>query len=194
MVVAPLFPHPLLWATISLLPVSVGLPILDILYKWNHIIYAFCDCFLSFGIIFWVLSVIIPFMANNISLYLLLLFNHCHVQLFATPWTVACQFPLSFTNSRNLLKFMSIELVIPSIHLILSGSLPLLPAISIRVFSSESVLHISWPKYLSFSLSISPSNEYSGLISFRIYSFDLLAVQGTLKSLLQHGSSKASIL
>ena len=119
-----------------------------------------------------------------------------HVWIFATPWTAARRASLSFTISQSLFKLMSIKSVIPSNHLILCHSLLLLPSIfpSIRVFSSESVLHISWPKYLSFSLSISPSNEYSGLISFRIYSFDLLAVQGTLKSLLQHHSSKASIL
>ena len=116
-------------------------------------------------------------------------------RLFATPWTVAHQASLSITNSRSLLKLMSIELVMPSNHLILCGPL-LLPSIlpSIRVFSNESVLHIRWPKYWNFSFSISPSNEYSGLISFRIDWLDLLAFQGTLKSLLQHHSSKASIL
>jgi len=103
---------------------------------------------------------------------------------------------LSITNSRSLRKFMSIESLMPSNHLILCHPLLLLPSIfpSIRVFSNESVLHIRWPKYWSFSLSISPSSEYSGLISFRIDWFDLLAVHGTLKSLLQHHSSKASIL
>ena len=118
-----------------------------------------------------------------------------HVWLFATAWTAACQASLSITNSWSLLKLMSIELVIPSNHLILCHPL-LLPSIfpSIRVFSNESVLHIRWPKYWSFSFSISPSNEYSGLTSFRIDWFDLLAVQGTLRSLLQHHSSKASIL
>ena len=102
---------------------------------------------------------------------------------------------MSITNSRSLLKFMSIMSVMPSNHLILCHPL-LLPSIfpSIRVFSSESVLHIRWPKYWSFSFSSSPSNEYSGLISFKIDWLDLLAVQGTLKSLLQHHSSKASIL
>ena len=114
----------------------------------------------------------------------------------ATPWTAAHQASLSFTNSQSLHKLMSIELVMPSNHLILCHPLLLLPSIlpSIRVFSNESVLHIRWPKYWSFSFSISPSNEYSGLISFRIDWFDLLAVQGTLKSLLQNHSSKASIL
>ena len=112
------------------------------------------------------------------------------------PWTAARQASLSFTISWSLLKLMSIELVMPSNHLIFSHSLLLLPSIfpSIRVFSIESALLIRWPKYWSFSLSISPSNEYSGLISFRIDWFELLAVQGILKSLLQHHSSKASIL
>ena len=103
---------------------------------------------------------------------------------------------MSITNSRSLLKLMSIESVMPSNHLILCGPLLLLPSIfpSIRVFSKELALQIRWPKYWSISLSISPSNEYSGLISFRIDWFDLLAIQGTLESLLQHHSSKASIL
>ena len=116
--------------------------------------------------------------------------------LFATPWTAACQASLSFTISCSLLKFTSIESVVPSKHLVLCRPLLFLPSVfpSIRVFSNESVLHIRWPKYWSFSFSISPSNEYSGLISFRTDWFDLLAVQGTLKSLLQHHSSKASIL
>ena len=113
-----------------------------------------------------------------------------------TPWTAAHQASLSITNSHSLLKLMSIGLVMPFNHLILCHPLLLLPSIftSIRVFSNESVLHISWPKYWSFSFNISPSNEYSGLISFRMDWLDLLAVQGTLKSLLQHRSSKASIL
>ena len=113
-----------------------------------------------------------------------------------TPWTVACQASLSFTISWSLLKLMSTESVMPSNHLILSCHLLLLPSVfpSIRVFSNESVLHIRWPNYWSFSFSISPSNEYSGLISFRMDWLDLLAVQGTLKSLLQHHSSKALIL
>ena len=118
------------------------------------------------------------------------------VQLFVTPWTAACQASLSITNSQNLLKLTSIESVMPSNHLILCRSLFLLPSIfpNIRVFSSELALRIRWPKYWSLSFSISPSNEYSGLISFRVDLFDLLTVQGTLKSLLQHHSSKASIL
>ena len=119
-----------------------------------------------------------------------------HVWLFVTPWIAACQVFLSITNSPVLLKLMSIESVMPSNHLILYHPLLLLPSIfpRIRVFPSESVLHIRWPKYWSFSFSISPSNEYSGLISFRLDWFDLLAIQGTLKSLLQNHSSKGSIL
>ena len=118
------------------------------------------------------------------------------VWLFVTPWTVAHQASLSISNSWSSLKLMSIELVMPSSHLILCRPLLLLPSVfpSIRVFFSESVLHIRWPKYWSFRFSISSSNEYSGLISFRIAWFDLLVVQGTLKGLLQHHSSKASIL
>ena len=116
-----------------------------------------------------------------------------HVRFFATPWTVACQVSLSITNSRSLLKLMSFKLVMPSNHLIFCHLLLLLPSVfpSIRVFSNESVRHIRWPKYWSFSFSISPSSEYSGLISFRMDWFDLLAVQGTLKSLLQHHNSSA---
>ena len=119
-----------------------------------------------------------------------------HVRLFMTPWTAACKASLSITKSRSLFKLMSIQLVMPSIHLVLCGPLLFPPSIfpSIRVFPNESVLHIRWPKYWSFSFSISPSNEYSGLTSFRIDWLDLLAVQGTLKSLLQHHSPKASIL
>ena len=117
-----------------------------------------------------------------------------HVQLFVTSWT--CQASLSITNSRSPPKPMSIELVMPSNHLILCHSLLLLPSTfpSIRVFSNESVLCIRWPKYWGFSFSISPSNEHPGLISFRMDCLDLLAVQGTLKSVLQHHSSKTSIL
>ena len=118
------------------------------------------------------------------------------VGLFATPWTAACQTSPSITNSQSLLKRMSIESVMPSNHLILCCPLFLLPSVfpSIRVFPKESAFHIRWPKYWSFSFSISPSNEYSGLISFRMGWLDLLAVQGTLKSFLQHRSSKASVL
>ena len=112
------------------------------------------------------------------------------------PWTTACQASLSITNSQSLLKLMLIESVMPSKYLILCCPLLLLPSIfpSLRVFFNESVFHIRWPKYWSFSFSISPSKEYSGLISISIDLFDILAVQGTLKSLLQHHSSKASIL
>ena len=118
------------------------------------------------------------------------------VQFFATPWTAAHQASLSVTNSQSLLKLLSIESVMPSNYLILCHPLILPPSVfpSLRVFSNESVLCIRWPKYWSFSFSISPSNEYSGLISFRMDWLDLLAVPGTLKSLLQHRSSKASFL
>ena len=126
----------------------------------------------------WLLSYIVP------------LLNHIH--LFATPWTIACQSPLSFTISQNLLKFMSIESVILSNHVILCCPLLLLCSIfpSSRVFSSESALRIKRPKYWNFSFSISPSYEYSGLISFSIDWFDLIALQGTLKCLLQPHNSK----
>ena len=118
------------------------------------------------------------------------------IQLFATPWTAARQASLSSTITQSLLKLMSIKLMIPSNHLILCHPLLLFPSVfpSIRVFSNESALHIRWPKYWSFSFSTSPSNEYSGLISFRIDCFDVLSVQRTLKSLLQHHSYKASNL
>ena len=118
------------------------------------------------------------------------------LQLFATPWTAACQASLSITNSWSPPKPMSIELVMPSNHLILCRPLLLLPSIfpSLRVFSNESALYIRWPKYWSFSFNISPFSEHPGLISFRMGWLDFLAVQGTLKSLLQHHSSKASIL
>ena len=119
-----------------------------------------------------------------------------HVWLFATPWTAAHQASLSITNSQSLPKLMSIDSVLPSNHLILCRPFLLLPSIfpSIRVFSNKSALHIRWPKYWSFSFNISPSNKHPGLISFRIDWLDLLAVQGTLKCLLQHHSSKAPIL
>ena len=118
------------------------------------------------------------------------------VQLFVTPWTAAHQASMSITNSRTLLKLTSIESTMPFNHLILCRPLLFQPSIfpSIRVFSNESALCLRWPKYWSFSFSIRPSNEYSGLISFRINWFDCLAAQGTLKSLLQHHRSKASIL
>ena len=119
-----------------------------------------------------------------------------HVQFFVTPWTAARQASLSITNSQSILRLIPIESAMPSDHLILCRPLLLLPSIcpSIRVFSNESTLCIKWPNYWSFSFSISPSSEYSGLISFRMDWLDLHAVQGTLKSLLQHHSSKASIL
>ena len=118
------------------------------------------------------------------------------VQLFATPWTIAHQASQSITNSRSLLKLIFIESVMPFNHLILCRPLLLPPSIfpSNRVFSNQSVLHLRWPKYWSFSFSVNPSNEYSGLISFRMDFLEFLAVQGTLKSLLQHHSTKASIL
>ena len=118
------------------------------------------------------------------------------VQHFVTPWTVACQASLPFTISQSLLKLMSTELVMSSNHLVLCCPLLFLPSIfpSIRVLSNELTLHLRWPKYWSFSFNISPSNEQPGLISFRMDWLDLLAVRGTLKSLLQHHSSKASIL
>ena len=118
------------------------------------------------------------------------------VRLFVTPWIAACQASLTFTISWRLLKLISIAMVVPSNHFIIYCTLLFVPSVfpSIRVFSSESVLHIRWLNYWSFSFGISPSNEHSGLISFRLDWFDLLAVQGTLKSLLQHHSSKASIL
>ena len=145
-----------------------------------------------------------------LSLYDIFLFNQFLIQcvqfssvqslslarLFATPWITAHQASLSITNYWRLLKLMPIESVMPSNHLILCHPFLLLPPIppSIRVFSNESTLHMRWPKYWSFSFSINPSNEHPGLISFRMDRLDLLAVQGTLKSLLQHHSSKASIL
>ena len=126
----------------------------------------------------------------------IVVYSFSHVWFFATSWIAACQGSLSITNSWSSLRLTSIESVMPSSHLILCRPLLLLPPIfpSIRVFSNESALHIRWPKYWSFSFNISPSNENPGLISFRMNWLDLLAVQGTLKSLLQHHSSKASIL
>ena len=131
-----------------------------------------------------------------VKFHLLLFSCSGHVQLFATPWTAAHQVPLSFTISRSLLKLMSIEMVMPSTRLVLCRPLLIQPSIfpSIRVFSNESTLHIRWPKYWSFSFSINPYNEHSGLISFRMDWFDFRAIQGTLESLLQHHSLKASIL
>ena len=133
---------------------------------------------------------------NLFSISLSSIQSHSCVWLFETPWAATCQDSLSITNSRSLLNLMSIESVMPSNHLILCRPLLLLPLVfpGIRIFSDESVLSIRWPKDWSFSLSISPSNECSGLISFRIDWFDLLVVQGTLKNLLQHCSSEASIV
>ena len=131
-----------------------------------------------------------------VCIYIAIVQSLTHVQLFATPWTAACQASLSFTISYSLLKLISIESVMPSNHLILCCPLLLLPSIfpSIDVFSNESVLPIKWPKYWSFSFSISPSSEYAGLISFMIDWFDLLAIQQTLESILQHHNLKVSVL
>ena len=143
---------------------------------------------------------IMPFVNRDSFGLFFLLFSSVqslsHIQLFVTPWTAARQASLSITNSKSLLKLTSIVLVMPSNHLILCRLLLLPHSIfpSIRVFSNKSVLCIKWPKYWSFSFSISPPNEYSGLITFKMDWLDLLVVQGTLKSLLQHHSSKASIL
>ena len=142
----------------------------------------------------WLSSQQLPFFIPKMKISSVLSLSH--VQLFATPWIVACHASLSITNSWSSLRLMSIESVMPSSHLILCHPLLLLPLIppSIRVFSNVSTLHRRWPKYRSFSFSISPSKEHSGLISFRMDWLDLLGVQGTLKSLLQHHSSKASVL
>ena len=143
---------------------------------------------------FCIFHVYYDFLLCELPVYSVSVQSLSHVRLFATPWTAAHQASLSITDSWSLIKFMFVESVMPSNHLILCRPLLLLPSIfsSIRVFSDESALRIRWPKYWSFS--ISPSNEYSGLTSFRMDWLDLLVVQGTLKSLLQHHSSKASIL
>ena len=135
-----------------------------------------------------------PSITSSVQFSLVQLLSH--VRLFVTPWTAARQASLTITTSQSWLKLMSIVLVMPSKHLILPHPLLLPPSIfpSIRVFSNESVLHVRWPKYWSFSFNISPSNEYSGLISFKIDRLDLLVVQGILKCNLQHQSSKPSIL
>ena len=140
--------------------------------------------------------IVFPALKSSVTFHFSSVQSLSCVQLFVTPWITTCQTSLSITNSLSLPKPMSIESVTPSNHLILCRPLLLLPSIfpSIKVFSNESAPHIGWPKYWCFSFSISSSNEYSGLISFRMDWFDLLAVQGTLKSLLQHHSSKASIL
>ena len=167
-----------------------------------------CDCWrifmmadlksLSHNSSIWFLMVFVDFYSHeyfNFPLILVSVQSLSRVWLFVTAWTAARQASLSITYSRSWLKLMSIESVMPSNHLILCHPLLLLPAIfpSIRVFSNESILCIRWPKYWSFSFSVSPFNEYSGLISFRMDWLALLAVQRTLKSLLQHHSSKASV-
>ena len=153
---------------------------------WRSLMMGTC----SFIILFFLTWVYLTICISSVQ------FSHSVVSDSATLWTAARQTSLSITNSWSLLKLMSTESVMPSNHLILCCPLLLLPSIfpNIRVFSNESVLHIRWPKYWSFSFSISPSSEHPGLISFRMDWLDLLAVQGTLKSLLQHHSSKASIL
>ena len=156
---------------------------------WCHVSLQRIKCrkFLSYFSLIWLLCLSVQFSSVQ-SLH--------HVRLFVTPWIAARQASLSITNSRSSPKLMCIKSVMPSNHLILCCPLLLLPPIppSIRVFSNESTLRMRWPKYWSFSLSISPSNEHLGLTSFRMDWLDLLAVQGTLKGLLQHNSSKASIL
>ena len=157
------------------------------------------------GVVTWRNSTVIPNSAiqlvfSGLTSIILIVFSSVqslsHVQLFVTPWTIARQASLSITNSQSLHKLMSVELVMPSNHLILCCPLLLMPSIflSIRVFSNESALRIRWPKYWSFSFNISPSSEHPGLNSFTMDWLDLLAVQGTLKSLLQHHSSKVAIL
>ena len=167
------------------LPWKSGALCLDRKLHYIKLILIIFDLFLSFGK--WILSDFYS-TASFSSVQSL-----SRVRLFAPPWTAACQASLSITNSWSLLKLMSIESVMLSNYLILCCPLLLLPSIlpSIEDFSNESVLHIRWSKYWSFSFSINPSNEYSGLISFRIHWFDLLAIQGTRKSLLKHHSSKA---
>ena len=154
-----------------------------------------CDFLLKVYVSFWVLYSSIPIISFILLLFVIVVQLLSCVWLFATPWTAGCWASLSFTIPWSVLKFMSIESVMPSNHLILCCPLLLLPSIfcSIRVFSNDSALRIRWPQHWSFSFCISLSSEYSGLISFRIDWFDLLAFQGTLKS-LQHHSLKASIL
>ena len=168
---------------------------------WNHHFqYSTTELFLAFILcVFITQSLSVKNLASsilNIPTYFSSVQSLSHVRLFATPRITACQVSLSITNCRSLPKLMSIESVMPSNHLILCRTLLLPPSIfpSIRVFSNELVLHIRWPKYWSFSFNVSPSNQHSGLISFRMEWLDLLEVQGTRKSLLQHHSSKASIL
>ena len=166
---------------------------MELLKPWatkNYI--PICLCMLSWLVCIFPRRGYYPFLSVHCTSVQLL----SHVWLFATPWTAACQASPSIINSESLFKLKSTESVMISNHLILCHPLLLLPSVfpNIKVFSSESVLRIRWPKYWSFSFSISTSNEYSGLISFRIDWSDFLAVQGTLKSLLQHHSSKASKL
>ena len=211
-----MFFHLTSFRTLSL--IVHGLKINSPKYRGVCLFHGFCFCFIFFDInptdglwaswIYGLLSdinleifsfLLLEIFLMILSLFLLLLRSVqslSHVCLFAIPWTAVHQASLSITNSRSLLKLMSIELVMPSNHFILCHPLLLLPSIfpSIRVFSNKSILCIRWPKYWSFIFSISSSNEYSGPISFRMDWLDLLAVQGTLKSLLQHHSSKASIL
>ena len=155
-----------------------------------------CFVFLTHSWIYLVFPLLLFSLCATVFIYFVQFSSLTHVQLFATPWTVACQASLYMTNSQSLSKLMPIDLVMPSNHLILCCPLLLPPSVfpSIRVFSAESTLCIRWPKYWSFRFNISPSSEHLGLISFRMDWLDLLAVQGTLKSLLQHHSSKASIL
>ena len=165
------------------------------LANYTEMLFLICFIFIVFFhslILFSVSSIFKLHLSHNLSFVQSL----SQLQLFVTPWNVALQASLSFTVSWSLLKLMLIELVMPSNHLVLCHTILLLPSIfpSIRVLSNELALHIRWPNYWSFSFSISPSNKYSGLISFRIDWFDLLEVQASLKSLLQHHSSKASIL
>jgi len=168
-------------------------------YKWLLDLVGWCIVeFFFFFIIFSLvlLSIVERSMLKSPTVAISSVQSLSHVRLFAAPWTAAHQASLSITNSWSLPKIMSTESVMPSNHLILCHPLLLLASIfpSIRVFSNESSLHIRWPKYWSFSFSISPSNEHSGLISFRMDWLDFLVVQGTLKCLLQHYSTKASIL
>ena len=161
---------------------------------WDYVLLGLCVYFCFSFFTFPNLLLNISFPKSIIIFLLSLVQSLSRVWLFATPWTAACQASLSITNSWSLLKHVSIESVMPPSYLILCRLLPPSLFPSIRVFANESVLRIRWPKYWSLSFNISPSNEYSGLISFRMDWLDLLEVQGTLKSLLQHPSSKASIL
>ena len=184
--------HGLPWTTNSYYSLS-----LDSYSSYSWLLVIFCHNFLFLQFIskvYFINKLLIQSVACFISISSVQSLSH--VQLFVTPWTAACQASLSITNSWSLFKLMSIRLVMLANHLILCCPLLFLPSIipSIRVFSNESALRIRWPNYWSFSFSINPSNEHPGLISFRMDWLDLFAVQGTLKSLLQHHSSKAWIL